>query len=74
MSASVGNELSSSDSAVSCVEISSELCNCSQSDCLHGNHYVAHGNLPRVTRPFPVRDAESDPCWGWLGLACETNT
>ena len=22
---------------------------------------------------FPVRDTESDPRWGWLGLACETN-
>ena len=21
---------------------------------------------------FPVRDTESDPRWGWLGLACET--
>ena len=25
------------------------------------------------TRPFPVRDTESDPRWGWLGLACETS-
>ena len=22
---------------------------------------------------FPVSDTESDPRWGWLGLACETN-
>ena len=22
---------------------------------------------------FPVRDTESDPRWGWLGLACETS-
>ena len=22
---------------------------------------------------FLVRDTESDPRWGWLGLACETN-
>ena len=40
--------------------------------CLRGNRDVAHGNLPRVTRPFPVRDTESGPHWGWLGLACET--
>ena len=33
-----------------------------------------HGNLPRATRPiFPVHDTESNPCWGWLGLACETS-
>ena len=22
---------------------------------------------------YPLHDTESDPCWGWLGLACETN-
>ena len=21
---------------------------------------------------LPVRDTESDPCWGWLDLVCET--
>ena len=21
---------------------------------------------------FTMRDTESDQCWGWLGLACET--
>ena len=31
-------------------------------------------DLPRVTRPFPMHDTESNPCWGWLGLACETNS
>ena len=73
----MGNELSHRalpiNSAVSRIEISSELCNCSQSDCLRGNRDGAHGNLPKVTRPFPVRDTESDPRLGWLGLACETS-
>ena len=41
-----------SDLVVSQVEISSESCNSSQSDCLRANRNVAHGNLLRVTRPF----------------------
>ena len=47
----------------------------SKSDCfIRANRDEAHGNLPSVTRiSFPVRDTESDPRWGMLGLACETN-
>ena len=26
----------------------------------------------RIAFSIPVRDTESDPCWGWFGLACET--
>lgn len=36
--------------------------------------YTAHGNILSVTRPFAVRDAENDPQWGWLGLACKTSS
>ena len=25
-----------------------------------------------VTHGVHMRDTESDPCWGWLGLACKT--
>ena len=61
-------------SAVSHIEISSKSCDHSQSDCLRGNHDVAHGNLPKSPDPsFPVRGVESNPHWGWLDLACETN-
>ena len=42
---------------------------------------IMHGpSLVSQTQPTPawitfsitVRDTESDPCWGWLGLACKT--
>ena len=33
-----------------------------QSDWLHGNHIVAHRNLPSITRPFlPDTKVKSDP-------------
>ena len=45
MNASVGNKLSHhTDSAVSHIEISSELCDCSQSDCLRDNRDVDNLN------------------------------
>ena len=43
---------------------------------------IMHGpSLASQTQPTPVRiafsithsDTESDPCWDWLGMACETS-
>ena len=56
MSASQGTlPPQSSYLAVSHFEVSSKLCDRSQSDCLYGNDNIAHGNLPKVTRPFLPR-------------------
>ena len=42
--------------------------------------HIKKGSLASQTQPTPARIAfsikkvsESDPRWGWLGLACETN-
>ena len=51
---------------------------------LFSNRTGNKASLASQTQPTPVRiafsimhgvykhDIESDPCWGWLGLACET--
>ena len=44
-------------------------------DFQHFNAFHLHTETNRESPdpPFPVRDTESDPHWGWLGLSCETS-
>ena len=76
MSASVGNDLShhtppiqqfhTSRLAQSYVTVANQI--------VYAQIATQHTETYResLDPSFPVRDTESDPCWGWLGLACET--
>ena len=41
--------------------------------CVNAFHVHTETYRESPDPSFPVRDTESDPRWGWLGLACETN-
>ena len=41
--------------------------------CVNAFHLHTETYRESPDPSFPVRDTESDPCWGWLGLACETS-
>ena len=40
--------------------------------CVNAFHLHTETYRESPDPSFPVRDTESDPRWGWLGLACET--
>ena len=40
--------------------------------CVNAFHVHTETYQESPDPSFPVRDTESDLCWGWLGLACET--
>ena len=40
---------------------------------LHNSRRVKPLNRKSVVAKFVTHATESDPRWGWLGLACETN-
>ena len=42
------------------------------STCINAFHMHTETYRESPDPSFPVRDTESDPRWGWLGLACET--
>ena len=41
--------------------------------CVNAFHVYTETYRESPDPSFPVRDTESDPRWGWLDLACETN-
>ena len=44
-------------------------------EIMHGPSLASHTNLPQARIAFSIThsDTESDPRWGWLGMACETS-
>ena len=40
--------------------------------CVNAFHMHTETYRESPDPSFPVRDTESNPRWGWLGLACET--